>query len=88
MFKRFGEWIKVRESSPITRLKWDAALGLKPPIAPASVNSKASGLPWQVDALKDTPVAGEENKKPTKKKKAKKKPAKKTAKKKKAKKKG
>ena len=58
MLTSFKDWMSVRESSPITRLKWDAALGLKPPIAPASVNSKATGLPWQVERLKDTPVAG------------------------------
>jgi hypothetical protein len=83
MFKRFSDWMLASESSPITRLKWDAALGLKPPMAPASVNSKATAIPWQHDALKDTPVASDPNtldkpkKKHKKKKSTKKKPKKK-----------
>jgi hypothetical protein len=69
MIIKFRDWLTVRESSPMTRLKWDAALGLKPPIAPASVNSKATGAPWQVEKLSKTPVAGAKKKHKKKKKK-------------------
>ena len=68
MIMKFRDWLAVRESSPITRLKWDAALGLKPPIAPASVNSKATGLPWQYEKLKDTPTVPKKKRKSKKKK--------------------
>jgi hypothetical protein len=46
----FKEWL-AKESSAATRLRWDAALGLKPPIPPASVHSHSTGLSWQVDSL-------------------------------------
>jgi hypothetical protein len=47
----FKDWIITRESSPATRLRWDAALGLKPPIPDASIHSHSTALPWQVDKL-------------------------------------
>jgi len=48
----FKDWIIARESSPATRLRWDAALGLKPPIPDAAIHSHSTALPWQVDKLK------------------------------------
>jgi hypothetical protein len=48
----FKDWIIAKESSAATRLRWDAALGLKPPIPPASVHSHSTGLHWQVEKLK------------------------------------
>jgi len=47
----FKEWL-AKESSPATRLRWDAALGLKPPIPDASIHSHSTALPWQVEKLK------------------------------------
>lgn len=48
----FKDWIIAKESSPATRLRWDAALGLKPPIPDASIHSHSTALPWQVEKLK------------------------------------
>ena len=48
----FKDWILSRESSASTRLRWDAALGLKPPIPDASIHSHSTALPWQVEKLK------------------------------------
>ena len=47
----FKDWILTRESSPATRLRWDAALVLKPPIPAASIHSHSTASPWQVDKL-------------------------------------
>lgn len=47
----FRDWIITRESSASTRLRWDAALGLKPSIPDASIHSHSTALPWQVDKL-------------------------------------
>lgn len=46
----FSDWLKIRESSPATRLKRQAALGLAPPVA--DIFSRATPPPWQVDRLK------------------------------------
>lgn len=48
----FKDWIVARESSASTRLRWDAALGLKPPIPDASIHSHSTASPWQVEKLK------------------------------------
>lgn len=48
----FKDWIITRESSASTRLRWDAAMGLKPPIPDASIHSHSTALPWQVEKLK------------------------------------
>jgi hypothetical protein len=61
---RFKEWLLAKESSPATRLRWDAALGLKPPIPAASLHSHSTALPWQVERL-----AGKKKRKKKKKKK-------------------
>jgi hypothetical protein len=50
--KSFKDWVVAKESSASTRLKWDAALGLKPPIPDASIHSHSTALPWQVEKLK------------------------------------
>jgi hypothetical protein len=47
----FKDWVITRESSASTRLRWDAALGLKPPIPDASIHGHSTALPWQVDKL-------------------------------------
>jgi hypothetical protein len=45
----FRDWVAVQqESSPFTRLRRDAALGLKPPIPDASMHSHSTAAPWQV----------------------------------------
>lgn len=50
----FSDWVSlfVKESSPQTRLRYDAALGLKPPIPDAAINSHNTAPPWQVPKLK------------------------------------
>ncbi len=50
-FKSFKDWVVAKESSAATRLRWDAALGLKPPIPDASIHSHSTAVPWQVDKL-------------------------------------
>jgi len=48
----FLTWLsKQDESSSFTRLRRDAALGLKPPIPAASVNSRSTGHPFEVEKL-------------------------------------
>ena len=49
--KSFKDWILSRESSAFTRLRWNAALGLAPPIPDASINSRSTAAPWQVENL-------------------------------------
>lgn len=46
---QFSDWLKIKESSPATRLKTQAALGLAPPVA--DVFSRATPPPWQVERL-------------------------------------
>jgi len=48
--KNFSEWLKVRESSPATRNKFAAALGLQPMYS-ADVFGHATPPPWQVERL-------------------------------------
>jgi hypothetical protein len=59
----FRDWLLTRESSAATRLRWDAAMGLKPPIPDASIHSHSTAPMWQVERLK-----GKGNKKRKKKK--------------------
>tara|TARA_Y100000034_G_scaffold43496_3_gene53103 strand:- start:26584 stop:26766 length:183 start_codon:yes stop_codon:yes gene_type:complete len=50
----FLTWLhKQDESSAFTRLRRDAALGLKPPIAAASVHSRSTAHPFEVEELGD-----------------------------------
>lgn len=46
----FYDWIKARESSPTTRNKWNAALGLQPMYS-ADVFGGSTPPPWQVKRL-------------------------------------
>ena len=46
----FSNWLKVKESSPATRIKTQEALGLAPPVA--DIFSRATPPPWQVKRLK------------------------------------
>jgi len=64
----FKDWLDQHdESSAFTRLRKDAALGLKPPIPGAAVNSRSTASPFEVEKL------GDKKKKKKKKKKGKKK---------------
>lgn len=45
----FSDWLKIKESSPATRLKTQAALGLAPPVA--DIFSRSTPPPWQVERL-------------------------------------
>ncbi len=68
----FEEWrAQQQESSAFTRLRRSAALGLMPKIAPASVHSRSTAHPFEVQVLKLT--KGKPEKKKAKKKSAKKK---------------
>ena len=61
----FNDWVAAQvESSAFTRLRQDAANGLKPPIPDASIHSRSTASPWQVPKLK-----GKDKKKHKKKKK-------------------
>ena len=51
--KSFFEWLKMRESSPFTRLRRDAALGLKPTIPDAAINSRSTAAPWEGESIKE-----------------------------------
>jgi len=53
MVSDFHTWLKANESSAFTRLRRDAALGLKPEISPASVHSRSTAHPFEVDKLDD-----------------------------------
>ena len=46
----FREWIKSNESSPTTRNKWYAALGLQPMYS-ADVYGHGTPAPWIADSL-------------------------------------
>lgn len=48
--KTFVDWLKVRESSPSTRNKWNAALGLQPMYS-ADVFGHATPRPWVAEKL-------------------------------------
>lgn len=50
-FLSFKDWVIAKESSASTRLRWDAAMGLKPPIPLASLHSRSTASPWQVEKL-------------------------------------
>ena len=47
----FKDWLVHRESSASTRLRRDAALGLKPPIPSASLHSRSTASPFEVEKL-------------------------------------
>jgi len=64
---KFSDWLKIRESSPATRLKLQAALGLAPPVA--DIFSHGTPPPWQVDRLKSALKKSHTKKKKKKKKK-------------------
>jgi hypothetical protein len=57
----FKDWILAQESSPFTRRRRAAALGLAPPIPAASVHSHGTAHPFEVEMLVKA------NKKPKKK---------------------
>ena len=67
--KSFKDWLIAKESSASTRLRWDAALGLKPPIPDAAIHSHSTAAPWQVEKLKGKGVKKKAKKKKAKKKK-------------------
>ena len=47
----FKDWINAQESSPFTRARNQAALGLGPDIPLAGINSHDTARPWQVERL-------------------------------------
>lgn len=47
---KFHDWLKIRESSPATRNKWNAALGLQPMYS-ADVFGHATPPAWQSKRL-------------------------------------
>ncbi|MHA1948710.1 MAG: hypothetical protein ACW99G_03090 [Candidatus Thorarchaeota archaeon] len=69
---KFVDWLNQQdESSAFTRLRRDAALGLKPPIAAASIHSHSTAHPFEVDKLDDMSSDNVPKKKKKKKKKKK-----------------
>ena len=48
---KFSTWLNQRESSAFTRLRKDAALGLKPPIPAASLHSRSTASDFEVKQL-------------------------------------
>lgn len=46
----FHDWLKIKESSPATRNKWAAALGLQPMYS-ADVYGHATPPAWQAERL-------------------------------------
>lgn len=51
MITSFKDWVLAKESSAFTRLRQNAALGLAPPIPQASLHSRSTATPFQVDSL-------------------------------------
>lgn len=49
---KFCDWLIARESSPFTRLRRAAALGLMPPIPDAAINSRSTASPFEQKSLK------------------------------------
>ena len=47
----FKDWVLTRESSAFTRLRQNAALGLAPPIPQASLHSRSTATPFQVEKI-------------------------------------
>lgn len=47
----FRDWLQSHESSAWTRLRNDAALGLKPAPPLAGINSRSTAAPWQIEKL-------------------------------------
>jgi hypothetical protein len=50
MLPSFSEWLQAQESSPSTRNKWMASLGLQPMYS-ADVFGHATPRPWVADKL-------------------------------------
>lgn len=50
----FRDWVSTMESSAFTRLRQQAALGLAPPIPAASLHSRSTASPFQVEKLSKT----------------------------------
>ena len=48
---RFSDWLVARESSSFTRLRNAAAHGLMPPIPDASINSRSTASPFELNSL-------------------------------------
>jgi hypothetical protein len=62
----FHDWIKARESSPTTRNKWYASLGLQPMYS-ADVFGHATPPPWEAKRLLKKLKKGKHKKKRRKK---------------------
>lgn len=61
--KSFKDWVLARESSAFTRLRQNAALGLAPPIPLASLHSRSTATPFQVEKLSKKKKRRKKNKK-------------------------
>lgn len=48
---KFNDWMQAKEATAFTRWRHEAALGLKPPISPAAVNSHSTASPFEVKKL-------------------------------------
>jgi hypothetical protein len=46
---KFSEWVKLQESSPLTRKRAEVARGLQPPMADG--NSHSTPSPWEAEQL-------------------------------------
>jgi hypothetical protein len=58
----FTDWVAAQESSAFTRLRRDAALGLKPPIPDASMHSHSTAPAWMVPKKRKRNVRKRNNK--------------------------
>ncbi len=63
-FSKFSEWLRIRETSPSTRLRHDAARGLRPPMA--DYNSHSTPTPWEGEQLEKKFKKSQKHKKPKK----------------------
>ncbi len=50
-FMSFKDYVLTKESSAATRLRSDAALGLKPPIPDAMLHSRSTASPFEVEQI-------------------------------------
>lgn len=60
---KFTEWMKLRESSALTRKRAEVARGLKPPMADG--NSRSTPTPWEGEQIEKKFKASHKKKKKT-----------------------
>ena len=59
----FKDYVLTKESSAATRLRRDAALGLKPPIPDAMLHSRSTASPFEVKEIQKKNKKKKKNKK-------------------------